>query len=148
MFSGTSQINLDDKGRLAIPVKYRGALADRCAGRLKITAHIDPCLLIYPFPDWEPLEKAFNDASKLDPRVRQWRRRLVGYADEVEMDTSGRVLIPPTLRDIAALGKTVVLVGIGQAFELWSKEGWDKTQAEMPELTPGTIPPALEGFPF
>jgi MraZ protein len=148
VFSGTSHINLDDKGRLAIPVKYRGALLERCAGRLKVTAHVDPCLLIYPMPDWAPVAKTLHDAPQLDPLVRQWHRRLVGCADDVEMDGSGRVLIPPSLRAMAALGKTVVLVGIGKKFELWSKEAWEKTQAEMPGLALGPMPPALEGFSF
>jgi MraZ protein len=148
VFSGTSQINLDDKGRLAIPVKYRGALMERSGGQLKITAHVDPCLLIYPVPDWEPVAETLRKAPQLDPRVRQWYRRLVGCADHVEMDGSGRVLISPTLRVMAGLGKTVVLVGLGQKFELWSQEAWDKSQAEMSDLAAGPLPPALEGFSF
>jgi MraZ protein len=148
VFSGTSQINLDDKGRLAIPVKYRDALLERCAGRLKVTGHVDPCLLIYPAPDWEPVAATLDEAPKLDRRVRQWHRLLVGCADSVEMDSAGRVLIPPTLREMADLGKTVVLVGIGKKFELWGKEAWDKTQAEMSDLALGDLPPALEGFSF
>jgi MraZ protein len=148
VFSGTSQINLDDKGRLAIPVKYREALQERCGGRLTITAHVDPCLLIYPLPDWEPVAKTLDDAPQIDPRVRQWHRRLVGHADSLEMDAAGRVLIPPTLRSIAGLGKTVVLVGIGKKFELWNKESWDKSQEQVHELATGERPPALEGFSF
>jgi MraZ protein len=148
VFSGISQINLDDKGRLAIPVKYRESLLERCGGRLTITAHVDPCLLIYPLPDWEPVAKTLDDAPQIDARVRQWHRRLVGHADGVDMDAAGRVLIPPTLRGLAGLGKTVVLVGIGKKFELWSKEGWDKSQESQSELATGGLPPALEGFSF
>jgi MraZ protein len=149
VFSGTSQINLDDKGRLAIQVKYRGALMERSAGRLKVTAHVDPCLQIYPVPDWEPVAQTLREAPQLDPRVRQWHRLLVGCADDVDMDASGRVLIPPALRDMAGLGKTVVLVGMGKKFELWGKDAWDKTrEAAMAELAAGPLPPALEGFSF
>ena len=64
------------------------------------------------------------------------------------MDAAGRVLISPTLRDHAEFEKTVILVGIGKKFELWSKAAWDKTQAEMPALTPGMLPPELEGLSF
>jgi MraZ protein len=146
VFCGISQLNLDVKGRLAVPAKYRDALAERCAGQLVITAHIEPCLLIYPLPDWQLIEKKLDDAPNLDPRVRQWQRRLMAYADRVDLDAAGRVLIPPALREYAQLGKAVALAGLGKKFELWGKEAWDKAQQEMPALSTGMLPPELEGL--
>jgi MraZ protein len=146
VFFGISHLNLDVKGRLAIPAKYRDALSERCQGQVVVTAHVDPCLLIYPLPDWSAIQKTFEDAPDLDPRVRQWMRRLIAYGEPLELDAAGRVLISPALREHAKLGKEVVLAGIGRKFELWSREGWDRTQKEMPPLSADMLPPQLQGL--
>jgi MraZ protein len=78
--------------------------------------------------------------------VRQWQRRLIGYAMEVDMDGAGRVLISPALREYAQLDKAVALAGVGRKFELWNKEAWDRTQSEVEPFTPGMLPPELDGF--
>ena len=146
MFRGVSQLNLDVKGRLAVPAKHRDALLERCGGHLVITADPDRCLLVYPLPDWELIQQKLEGLSNLDPRVRELQRRLIGFAVDVDMDGAGRVLIPPTLREYAQLDKAVALVGQGKKFELWNKEAWDKRYAESTGLAPGGLPPELEGF--
>ena len=146
MFRGISQLNLDVKGRLAIPARHRDALLERCAGHLVITADADKCLLIYPLPDWELIQQKLEGLSNLDPRVRELQRRLIGFAVDVDMDGAGRVLISPALRDYAQLGKAVVLVGQGKKFELWDKGTWENMISKVAALGAGDLPPELGGF--
>jgi len=146
VFRGTSLLNLDVKGRLAVPAKHRDALLERCGGHLVITADADRCLLIYPLPDWELIQERLEGVSNLDPRVRELQRQLIGYAADVDMDGAGRVLIAPPLREFAQLDKAVVLVGQGKKFELWSKDGWEQRKVQMRPLSAGELPPELTGF--
>jgi len=146
VFRGVAQLSLDNKGRLAVPSRYREALLVRCAGRLVITADYDKCLLIYPQPDWEPIQQKLMSLSSLNPRIRDLQRQLIGYAEDIEMDAAGRVLVSPSLREFAGLGKTVVLVGQGHKFELWDKEKWDQVLARGAGFSDGDLPPELEGF--
>ena len=108
------------------PARHREALLARCAGRLVVTADFDKCLLIYPLPDWEPIQQKLMSLSSLNPRIRDLQRQLVGYAEDIELDAAGRVLISPALRGFAALAKNVVLVGQGAKFELWDREKWEQ----------------------
>ena len=146
MFRGISQLNLDVKGRLAVPARHRDALLERCSGHLVVTADADRCLLIYPLPDWELSPQKLESLSNLDPRVRELQRRVIGFATDVDMDGAGRVLIPPTLREYAQLDKAVALVGQPKKFELWSKDNWDEFVRTSQGLTAGEMPPGLEGF--
>ncbi|MGE5526078.1 MAG: division/cell wall cluster transcriptional repressor MraZ [Rhodospirillaceae bacterium] len=145
MFRGIAQLNLDSKGRLAVPARHRDVLLERCAGHLVITADADRCLLVYPLPDWELIQQKLEGLSNLDPRVRDLQRRLIGFAVDVEMDGSGRVLIAPALRQYAQLEKNVVLVGQGKKFELWNQDTWDQLIARSAGFAEG-LPAELEGF--
>ena len=146
MFRGVAQLSLDSKGRLAVPSRFREALLVRCAGRLVITADFDECLLIYPLPDWEPIQQKLMGLSSLNPRIRDLQRQLIGYAEDIEMDAAGRVLVSFALRDFASLQKNVVLVGQGNKFELWDKEKWDQVLERSSGFKDGDLPPELEGF--
>ncbi|MEK7876919.1 MAG: division/cell wall cluster transcriptional repressor MraZ [Pseudomonadota bacterium] len=146
MFRGVAQLNLDSKGRLAVPSRYREALLVRCAGRLVITADFDKCLLIYPQSDWEPIQQKLMELSSLNPRIRGLQRQLIGHAEDIEMDAAGRVLVSSALREFAALEKNVVLVGQGNKFELWDKEKWDQVLERGTGFGDGELPPELEGF--
>jgi len=146
VFRGVAQLNLDSKGRLAVPSKFRDALAARCSGHLVITADSDRCLLIYPQPDWEPIEQKLMALSSFNAQIRELQRRLVGYAEDVVMDATGRILVPPALRRFAQLEKEAVLVGQGNKFELWNKDNWDGRMDQGGGFGPGGLPPELEGF--
>jgi MraZ protein len=146
VFRGIAQLNLDSKGRLAVPARHRDALLERCAGHLVITADADRCLLIYPLPDWELIQQKLEALSNLDARVRGLQRRLIGFAVDVDMDSAGRVLIAPALRQYAQLEKNVVLVGQGRKFELWNKDGWEQLLERTDAFGAGGLPPELEGF--
>ena len=146
MFQGAAQLNLDSKGRLAIPAKHRDELMAHCAGQLVLTADADGCLLFYPQPEWQPIRDKLLKLSALNPRIRALQRRLIGYAEEVEMDAVGRVLISSALRTYASLDKRVVLIGQGNKFELWDEAKWTAQQDAELSFANGELPPELEGF--
>lgn len=146
MFRGVAQLNLDSKGRLAVPSKFRDDLISRSSGRLVITADSDRCLLIYPLPDWEPIEQRLMALSSFNAQIRELQRRLVGYAEDVVMDATGRILVPPALRRFAQLEKAVMLIGQGNKFELWNKDNWEQRMEQGGGFSPGGLPPELEGF--
>lgn len=124
MFRGATRVTLDAKGRLAIPSRYRERLASRAEGKLVATVDRDQCLLIYPLPEWEEIERKLDRLPALKNRVRQLQRLMLGYATELEMDGQGRVLLSRELRDFAGLDKQAMLVGQGKKFELWDEERW------------------------
>ncbi|MGK2913062.1 MAG: division/cell wall cluster transcriptional repressor MraZ [Porticoccaceae bacterium] len=125
MFRGSSEISMDAKGRIAVPARYRDALMVGCNGRLVVTIDIqDKCLLIYPEPEWESVERQIAALPTLNPNTRRLQRLLIGHARELELDSSGRVLIPPELRSHAELEKTLMLVGQGHRLELWAEKNW------------------------
>ena len=125
MFRGINVVNLDVKGRLAIPARYRSPLAKECGGQLVVTIDTEQrCLLLYPLPEWENIEQKVNMLPSFNAAARRIQRLLIGHASEIEMDNSGRILLPPLLREYAGLDKEVMLVGQGKKFEIWSEGGW------------------------
>lgn len=126
MFRGLNTINLDAKGRLAIPTKYREQLAELCGARLVVTIDTEEhCLLVYPLNEWEQIEAKIQALPTFNPAARRIQRLLIGHATDLELDGSGRILLPQTLRDYARLDKESVLIGQGKKLELWSKEEWE-----------------------
>ena len=146
MFQGAAQLNLDGKGRLAIPARHRDMLLSGCAGNLVLTADADGCLLVYPEPEWLPIRDKLNKLSSFNPRSRALQRLLVGHAEDVVMDGAGRVLISPVLRNYAGLDKSVMLIGQGNKFELWDEAKWHAQQQAALSLMNGDLPSELEGF--
>ncbi len=146
MFQGAAQLNLDGKGRLAIPARYRDVLLSSCAGNLVLTADADGCLLVYPEPEWLPIRDKLNKLSSFNPRSRALQRLLVGHAEDVVMDSAGRVLVSPVLRSYAGLDKSVMLIGQGNKFELWDEVKWQAQQQAALLLMSGELPSELEGF--
>ena len=146
MFRGVATLNLDSKGRLAVPSRYRDALQNQAEGRVIVTADPSQCLLLFPLPEWEPIEKKLNSLSSFNPQTRSLQRLLVGNAHDLELDASGRILLPAMLRDFAGLEKTVVLVGQGAKFELWSETRWQVQMEQALVFRNGDMPPELEGF--
>ena len=146
MFQGATQLNLDSKGRLAIPARHRDLLLAQYASQLVLTADADGCLLFYPQPEWQPIRDKLLKLSALNPRIRALQRLLIGYAEDVEMDAAGRVLISPALRGYATLDKRVMLIGQGNKFELWDEAKWVAQQEAALSFAQGELPPELEGF--
>lgn len=146
MFRGVTTVSLDSKGRLGVPARYRDALAARAEGRVVVTADPNRCLLLYPQPEWEPIEKRLMGLSSFNPRIRQLQQLLVGHAEVMDLDASGRILLTPMHRQFAELDKSVVLVGQGMKFELWNEGRWNERVEEALSFKDGEMPPELEGF--
>jgi MraZ protein len=125
MFRGVSHINLDSKGRLAIPARYRDRLSESCNGHLIVTIDVDRCLLVYPLPEWERIEQALMSRPNMNPQVRRLQRQIVGHATDVDLDGQGRILVSASLREYASLEKQIVLVGQGNKFEIWDEQAWN-----------------------
>jgi len=130
LFRGFNPINIDDKGRLAMPTRYRAELRECCDQQLVLTVSPDRCLLLYPLPEWEDIERKISKLPSLDKRTKRLRRLLIGHATECEMDGQGRVLIAEPLRLFAGLEKRVVLVGQGKKFEIWNEDTWNRNREE------------------
>ena len=125
MFLGSHAINMDAKGRMAIPTKIRESLASLCDGRIVVTAHTEErCLLVYPECLWKEILPKIESLPSFNKVARRTQRLLIGYATPLELDSSGRILVPPTLREYASLEKKLMLVGQGKKFELWSESNW------------------------
>ncbi|MBA3562871.1 MAG: division/cell wall cluster transcriptional repressor MraZ [Gammaproteobacteria bacterium] len=130
MFRGATNITLDAKGRMAIPTRYREQLAERGDGRLVTTVDRDYCLLLYPFPDWEEIERKLVRLPSFNRQSRRLVRLMVGHASEIDMDGHGRVLLPKELREFAGLDRQAVLIGQGNKFELWDAARWSARRDE------------------
>jgi MraZ protein len=146
LFRGVTHLSLDAKGRLAIPARYRDGLAAYGDETLILTADPSRCLLIYPLAIWEPKQAELMRLPSFNDKVRALQRLLVGHADDVVPDGSGRILVPPALRGYASLDKHVVLVGQGHRFELWGHAQWQAQTAQAIALDPVQLPPELHGF--
>ncbi|MDY6829494.1 MAG: division/cell wall cluster transcriptional repressor MraZ [Pseudomonadota bacterium] len=126
MFRGITNISLDDKGRIGIPSRYRDIVRGLCEGNVVLT--IDPhqpCLQMFPLPDWEKLQEKLLNLPPLQPGNRRLQRLLLGHASDQKMDGNGRVSVAPILRDYAKIEKGVTLLGQGRWFELWSDSVWE-----------------------
>lgn len=130
MFRGVSHLNLDDKGRMSLPSRYRDRLQQYCNGDLVVTVDPDHCLLIYPLPDWEEIQQKLQRLPSFNPKTRGLQRLLIGHATDVPMDNNGRILLPPPLRDFAFLQRKVVLAGQGNKFELWDEDRWNSKRED------------------
>jgi len=146
MFQGAVLLNLDAKGRMATPVKHRDALLSGGAGKLVLSAHPHRCLLLYPQPAWEPIRAQILAAPSLQVESAMMRRLLVGFAEEVTLDSAGRLLISASLRQYAGLEKEVWLIGQGSHFEVWSDAGWRAQQEAIFALGDKLLPAGLENL--
>jgi MraZ protein len=146
VFQGATLLSLDAKGRLVVPTGHREALLVQAEGRLVVTAHPHRCLLLYPRPQWEPIRARIMSYSSLERQTSMLQRLLVGHAKDVEIDTSGRLLIAPELRRFAGLDKQVMLVGQGGHFEIWAMDAWEKQIEQIVALGDNLLPPGMESF--
>lgn len=125
MFRGATLVNLDSKGRLAVPTRYRETLIEESEGQMVCTIDLhQPCLLLYTLPQWEIIEQKLSRLSSMNPAERRVQRLLLGHASECQMDSAGRLLLAGTLRQHASLTKEVMLVGQFNKFELWDEQTW------------------------
>ena len=111
---------------MVMPTRYREQIAELAQGKLVVTIDKDQCLLIYPLPEWEELERKLMSLPSLHPTARRLQRLMVGHATDLPLDGHGRVLLPPELREFAGLGRHGMLIGQGNRFELWDETRWNE----------------------
>ncbi len=146
MFRGANLLNIDAKGRMTMPTKHREALLVQSSGDLVITAHPHGSLLLYPQIAWEPIQSKIMALSSFDKKSSALQRLLVGYAEDISLDTAGRLLLSQVLREFASIDKQAMLVGQGSHFELWDKEAWDQQMQNATQQDASSMPIELEGF--
>jgi MraZ protein len=149
MFRGVSTLNLDAKGRLAIPTRYREGLVRQCEGRMVITINnTERCLWLYPLDEWEQIERKLVNLPSLDAAAQRLKRILIGHASDCELDGSGRVLLPQPLRDYGELDKRVVLIGQGNKFEIWNETLWNERRDQWlgQDTEAGPLPVEMESL--
>ena len=132
MFFGETTINLDEKGRLAVPIRYRDAVAEQCGNRMVLTysAFDSRALWLQSEKTWERVRDDVMGLPNFSASHRGLQRRLVGSATVVEPDGSGRILLPPSLRQVTGLEKRVILLGMGNRFEIWDEDTLNSQRAE------------------
>ena len=146
MYTGSHSINMDAKGRMAVPTRVREMLTEESGGRVVMTANpamkmSERCLLVYPEGRWNEILPEIQNLPNLDKVIRRTQRLVIGYAATLELDGNGRVLLPPTLREYAGLDKKLMLVGQGAKLELWSEERWNAWMDDVDE--DAEIPPEM-----
>ncbi len=128
MFLGEYQHSLDAKGRIILPSKFRGLLADGCV----LTRGLDNCLAVYPKEQWERQSTRLQeDAAQSNRQVRDFLRIWYASALEEEPDKQGRITVPEHLRQYASLEREVTVTGRGNFAEIWSRPNWDRRLAEV-----------------
>ena len=142
MFQGASSLSLDAKGRLSVPTRHRDALMAQAAGQLTITRHPHGCLMVFPRPEWESFRERI---AQLPMAAQGWKRIFMGYAMDVDMDGTGRVLVSPELREAAGLSKDAILLGMGSHLELWDKTAYE---AQETAALQSAMPEAFKDFSF
>lgn len=133
MFRGTSFHTLDDKGRIIIPSRFKGELGCRGIADRFFLTFLDGGLMAYPTGEWETLEKRILDRTETSPALWRFKRYFIGSAVECQLDRQSRVVIPQTLKEQADLDKEIVLVGVLNRFEIWSKEMWENNGRKLDE---------------
>ena len=128
LFQGASALTLDGKGRLALPTRHRDALLATAEGPLTLTKHPVGALMLFPAPAWERFSER---VAGLPFSAAAWKRVFLGNASEVEADGSGRVLVPPELRQFAGLTRDLTLLGMGSHFELWDSARYEAHEAQV-----------------
>jgi MraZ protein len=125
MFLGRFAHNLDSKGRLAVPARFRASLEDG----LVLTRGLDRCVAAYPMAAWEELAGKVSALPMADPNARQFRRMVFAEAANLTLDGQGRIVVPPELREYAGIDREAVVIGVHASFEIWSLSGWETMQA-------------------
>lgn len=126
MFVGQYNHNIDAKGRLALPVKFRTELK-----KAVVTKGLDNCLFVYPKKEWDKMAEKLATLSVAKANIRAFSRLMLAGAMEVEFDKQGRIILPEYLRSFAGLKKEVIVAGLYTRLEIWDQDSWLKYQKEM-----------------
>lgn len=125
MFIGEYQHTTDDKGRIAVPAKFRASLGERAI----VTRGLDRCLFVFAGGDWVKLAEKINALPLVQADARAFARLMLAGAMEVELDNQGRILLPDYLRTYAKIGKQAVIAGLYSRIEIWDESAWKEYKA-------------------
>lgn len=125
MFRGSSFHTIDPKGRIIVPARFRDVIKASGTDSIMIT-RMDSCLFAYAYDRWAELEQKILHLPEKSEEMRRFQRFFIGGAQDCKCDAQGRVLIPPFLKQYSELEKEIVLVGVLDRFEIWSRENWDR----------------------
>lgn len=145
MFGGVTHLSLDPKNRLAVPARYRDEVLGRSNGKIVMTLESSQCLLLYPEQNFAIVRDKVQNLPN-HPLVKSYQRLFLGHAETLEMDKAGRILLSSTLRELAQLEKEVVLVGLGNRFELWDKTKWQAETDKALEISQDDLANLMQGF--
>ncbi len=131
MFRGINSATLDSKGRMALPARFREVLQLGADGKTVVTIDMrEQCLLLYPLPEWEVVQRKLESLANVGSRARLLQRLLIGHATDLDLDGQGRILLPGMLREFGDLQKKLVLVGQGNKIEIWAADHWHEQMAQ------------------
>lgn len=128
MFRGSSFHTIDDKGRIIVPTRFRDLIKNSNLNGVMVS-QMDHCLVGYTIDEWIKIEDKILSLARKSEKMRRFRRVFIGGAHECACDKQERILIPPMLRQYAQLEKEIVIVGVLNHFEIWSKENWELENA-------------------
>ena len=138
MFRGIHEINMDAKGRMSVPAKFRDPLLSACEGQVVVTIDPNtPNLALYAIDRWEEIQARIEALPSINPQARRLQQLFIGHASDLHMDTNGRILLPPMLRKYASLEKKLILLGQGQKIEIWSEQLWDERFEAIQNMSDG-----------
>lgn len=131
MFRGFSKVSIDNKGRLAVPSRYRKRLFGETGGNLVLTlSPMDRAIWLYPLIEWEKIEPKLAGLSDFDKQGRRAKQMMRGYAADCQLDAQGRILIPHELRSYAQVNRSSVVLGQGNKFEIWDEAIWSEQREQ------------------
>ena len=140
MFRGINSVNLDAKGRMALPARLREAIGEHGDTSLVVTIDTrERCLLLYPLAEWDVIQARLEGLSNMRRNARLVQRLLIGHATDVELDGNGRLLLPAMLREYAGLSKRLVLLGQGNKIEIWAEDLWQRRLEEWLDERAGDV---------
>ena len=134
-----------------MPARYREQLVNYCSGHLIVTIDTNHCcLLLYPLTEWEQIERQIASLPSFDSMSQRVKHLLIGHANDLELDSSGRILLPQELRFYAKLEKHVCLIGQGKKLEIWDQDGWNEQRDQWlsESSTEGELPDKLRSLAF
>ena len=134
-----------------MPARYREQLVNYCSGHLIVTIDTNHCcLLLYPLTEWEQIERQIESLPSFDSMSQRVKHLLIGHANDLELDSSGRILLPQELRFYAKLEKHVCLIGQGKKLEIWDQDGWNEQREQWlsESSTEGELPDKLRSLAF